>query len=99
MILLQSGKTVIEVAFDLVEKEAKQYLEKLESVERLEHAKKLQNRRWKSYTIFYDALSNLAKKSSNICEMIHRHKNSDERYRWGSERIQNFVHLYDIKIK
>jgi len=79
-----SGTTLIETVFYNVKKYSAQLLKKLPK---------------RGYSELSDALSRVIKEASSVCDMIHCHKDFDERYKWGSKRIQNFVHSYNLKIK
>lgn len=86
--LPQLDKTLIEIAFDMLQKELQQSLDDL---------KDRPGRG--SYVEIHDALSYVLKEAPTICDMIHRHSNPEQRSRWGSNRIESFVHSYDLKIK
>ena len=79
-----SGETLIKKVFDHVKKQLEQSLKKLPK----EGSSELS-----------DALSHMLKEASNVSDMIHTHRNSDERYMWGRKRIKNFVDSYNFKIK
>lgn len=79
-----SGKTAIEIMFDKVKGFLEQSLEKVER---------------KGYSELYETFLYLLKEASTICDMIHWHSNPNGRYEWGSKRIENFIHSYNLKIK
>lgn len=79
-----SGKTRIEATFDIVEGQLEQLLKVLPRGKYLE---------------FRNALLYLHREASSVCDMIHNHENPNERYTWGSKRIENFVSSYNTKIK
>lgn len=53
----------------------------------------------RQYTELSDALSYILKEASGVCDIIEAHKDSKDRYRYGSKRIENLVNSYNIKIK
>src|SRR3989344_7406449 len=71
-----SSGTLIETVFYNVKKSSTQLLKKLPRT---------------GYSELSDALLYILKEASSVCGMIHCHKNTDERYEWGSKRIENFV--------
>lgn len=49
------------------------------------------------YRELNDALSRTLKEADIICDMIHHHEDTIDRYRYGSKRIENFVGAYNLR--